>query len=309
MLDVIERLRANISRVYFGNTDAVSRIIRCLLSRGHVLIEDVPGVGKTILATTIARSIDGQFSRVQLTPDMLPGDLLGVTVYNRDGSRFEFKRGPIFANVVLADEVNRTTPRTQTALLEAMAEGNVSIDGVTHPLPRPFMVLATQNPYEFEGTYPLPENQLDRFLMRLSLGYPHPDTEAELLEARPATSVLSSIGPVIHADELLAMQQAVDVVRLDRTLREYIVRIASATRDHEEIQVGLSPRGSLALAHAARASAFCDGRDYATPDDIHDNIVAVCGHRLITRGYGTGAFGTAGESLLRSIVEGVPSPG
>lgn len=308
MTEAIDRLRDNVRSVYRGDPAAVDRLIACLLARGHALIEDVPGVGKTLLATAIARSLDVSFSRVQLTPDMLPSDLIGVTVYDREGSRFEFRPGPIFANLVLADEVNRTTPRTQTALLEAMNEGAVTVDGVTRPLGPPFMVLATQNPYEFEGTYPLPENQLDRFLMRLSLGYPEPEVEAELLELRPAQHGLGALRPVLTPAAVLELQERADAVRLSAELRRYVVAIAEATRRHPEVRVGVSPRGSLALAQAARATALMAGRDYAVPEDVLECVPAVLGHRLITREHGPGAPVAAAAGLLERVVESVPSP-
>ncbi|MCW5777166.1 MAG: AAA family ATPase [Phycisphaeraceae bacterium] len=307
MPDAIQRLRDNVQRVFLGNSPAVDRIICCLLSRGHLLIEDVPGVGKTVLANAIARSIHCSFSRIQLTPDMLPGDVLGVSIFDRETGEFTFKRGPIFANVVLADEINRTTPRTQTALLEAMSEASVSIDGVVHRLDQPFMVLATQNPYEFEGTYPLPENQLDRFLMRVRLGYPAPEDERRILELRPATTVLESLKPAIDKDELIHLQAEVDRVRVDPALLDYVVGFANATRRHDRIQIGLSPRGSLALTQAARATALFRGRDYAVPEDILDNVTAVCAHRIITRTY-LGAAPEAAEDVLTGILETLQSP-
>ncbi|MBL9030667.1 MAG: AAA family ATPase [Phycisphaerae bacterium] len=306
MTEPIAKLRENIASVFLGNRQAIDRVICCLLARGHVLIEDVPGVGKTVLATALAKSIDCAFSRVQLTPDMLPSDVLGVSIFNRATETFEFKRGPIFANIVLADEINRTTPRTQTALLEAMNEATVSVDGRVLRLEPPFMVVATQNPYEFEGTYPLPENQLDRFLMRTRLGYPSAAEEARVLDLRPAHFALPQLEPVLHRQDVVALQEAVDKVRLDRTLLDYIVSLAAATRSHSELQVGLSPRGSLALAQAARATAVLAGRDYAVPEDIVGNILPVCAHRVIPRGYQRDP--AHAEAVLGRIVETVKSP-
>jgi MoxR-like ATPase len=308
MTEAIQRLRDSIARAYLGDPAAIDRVIRCLLARGHVLIEDVPGVGKTVLASAVAKSIDCSFSRIQLTPDLLPADVLGVTIYDRGGSAFEFKRGPIFANIVLADEINRTTPRTQTALLEAMQDGSVSIDGVAHPLAQPFIVLATQNPYEFEGTYPLPENQLDRFLMRLTLGYPTASAEADMLDIRPAQTRLVELEPVLHADDVVKLQEATDNVRLDASLREYIVAIATASRETDKLEVGLSPRASLALAQAARATAVMDGRDYAVPEDILDNLVPVCAHRVLLRqGVGNAGWKAAAQ-ILEDLVEELKAP-
>jgi MoxR-like ATPase len=308
MNQAITRLRDNIAKVFLGNPAAVERVIVCLLARGHILIEDVPGVGKTVLATAVARSIDCSFSRVQLTPDLLPTDVLGVSIYDRTTGEFVFKKGPIFANIVLADEINRTTPRTQTALLEAMNEATVSIDGKVHILEQPFMVVATQNPYEFEGTYILPENQLDRFLMRTHLGYPSPKDEARVLDLRPANHALPQLEPVLHKDDVVKLQAEVDEVRLDPALVEYIISLANATRSHPELQVGLSPRGSLALAQAARATAALRGREYAIPEDITTNIHSVCAHRIVPRsGVLDGGADTAGR-ILETVVRTLKSP-
>lgn len=306
--DKIGPLRSQIARVYLGDSPAIDWLICCLLSRGHVLLEDVPGVGKTLLASTLARSIDCSFARVQLTPDMLPADLLGVSIFSRDGTELRFQPGPIFTSVLLADEINRTTPRTQSALLEAMSDAKVSIDGITHDLKQPFMVVATQNPAEFEGTYPLPENQLDRFLMRLSLGYPNPEAEIELLDLRPATTVLEHIAPVLHGDEVIAMQDSVDGVHLSEPIRRYIVEIARRTRDADEIMVGLSPRGSLALAQAARSWAWMEGRDFVEPEDVRALLVPVCAHRIVIEGATTGAHWLLAAELIEAIARLVDSP-
>ncbi|MEN0019435.1 MAG: MoxR family ATPase [Planctomycetota bacterium] len=277
----VSKLRDNIKSVYLGADEAVDRVLVCLFARGHLLLEDVPGVGKTILATAIAKSIDSSFSRIQLTPDMLPSDVLGVSVFRRDTGDFEFRPGPIFANLVLADEINRTPPRTQTALLEAMNEGSVSVDGEVRKLDPPFMVLATQNPSDFEGTYPLPENQLDRFLIQTSLGYPDPEAEKRLLDLRPAATMIDTLQPAITKDELIALQAEVDAVRIDDAILAYIVDFARATRAHPEVRVGLSPRGALALTQACRSTAFVVGRDYVIPDDLVGNVPLVCQHRII----------------------------
>jgi MoxR-like ATPase len=308
MIEAIDKLRRNISSVFLGNPDAVNRVICCLLARGHILIEDVPGVGKTVLATAMAKSIDCSFSRLQLTPDLLPSDVLGVSIFDRATNEFVFKHGPIFANIVLADEINRTTPRTQTALLEAMNEATVSIDGRVIRLDQPFMVVATQNPYEFEGTYPLPENQLDRFLMRTRLGYPSPADEARVLDLRPANHRLPNLEPVLHKDEVIELQRQVDAVRMDRSLLEYIITLANATRRHENLQVGLSPRGALALAQAARATAVLGARDYVIPEDITRNIEPVCAHRVVTRAYGREGDAEAAARILAGVVETIESP-
>lgn len=308
MQELIDRLRQNIKRVHLGGDDSVDRLICCLMARGHVLIEDVPGVGKTVLASALARSIELDFRRIQLTPDMLPADVLGVSVFNRELGRFEFHKGPVFTNLLLADEINRTTPRTQSALLEAMSESSVSVDGHVHRLGPPFMVIATQNPYEFEGTYLLPENQLDRFLMRLTLGYPDEAEERRLLDLRPLETVLRDLQPVMSASDLLSLQGAVDKVRLSVSVRGYIVSIARATREHESVEVGLSPRGSLALAQASRAAAFMAGRDYVIPEDVLDNLVAVAAHRLITSEFGSGGGWQAAAVLLEDIAAGIEAP-
>lgn len=306
--DAIDRLRENMSRVFIGNREAVDRAICCLLSRGHVLIEDVPGVGKTLLATALARSLDCTFSRIQLTPDMLPSDVLGVSIYNRDLHEFEFKRGPIFANIVLADEINRATPRTQSALLESMNEATVSVDGRVHVLEQPFMVIATQNPYEFEGTYLLPESQLDRFLMQIHLGYPSPADEARVLELRPAEHAIHELKPVMTRADVVELQRQVDRVSMDRSLVEYVIALAAATRTHPDLAVGLSPRGSLALAHAARATALLAGRDYCIPEDIRDNFVGVVAHRIVCRSQFEGGDGTAARRIAEGVLQKVPSP-
>ncbi len=307
MQDKIQELRENITKVFLGNEGAVDRLICCLLSRGHALIEDVPGVGKTVLATALARSIDCAFTRIQLTPDLLPGDVLGVSVLDKASGEFVLKKGPVFTNILLADEINRTTPRTQTALLEAMSEQQVSVDGRVLPLGSPFMVLATQNPYEFEGTYLLPENQLDRFLMRIELGYPSAEDELRVLEIRPAQKVLAELKPVLSRAEVIGLQDRVDDVKVDRAILDYIVRIAEATRNHPSIRVGLSPRGSLALAQASRATAMIHGREYVIPEDVLENLTDIAAHRLI---FTAGGHPDAEEAkaLLDSIAAGVGSP-
>ncbi len=300
-------LRDNIARVFLGSSASIDKLICCLLARGHVLIEDVPGVGKTVLAMALARSIDCVFSRVQLTPDLLPGDVLGVSIFDRNTGEFVFKPGPIFANIVLADEINRTPPRTQTALLEAMSEGSVSVDGKTTRLDPPFMVVATQNPSDYEGTYPLPENQLDRFLMRMSLGYPSPADEARVLDLRPASTSLPELRHVLTKADVLALQERADAARIDRALIEYIVAFANATRRDDRLRVGVSPRGALALAQAARATAVFNGRDYVIPEDILRNVIEVCAHRVIVRS----SFTSAAEPparILQSILETIASP-
>ncbi|UCD76026.1 MAG: MoxR family ATPase [Phycisphaerales bacterium] len=304
----IERLRDNITSVYMGNTAAVERIIVCLLARGHVLIEDVPGVGKTVLAQALARSIECSFARIQCTPDLLPSDIIGVTVYDRQSSSFQFKPGPVFNNIILADEINRTTPRTQSALLEAMSEPAVSVEGAVHPLPQPFIVVATQNPYEFEGTYFLPENQLDRFLMRVSLGYPAPDDESRIITKQPARTTLTRLEPVMTVEEVLELQRQVEAVKVDQALVDYIIALASATRDHDDLQVGVSPRGALAITQAAQATAALHGRDYCVPEDIVSNVQTVCAHRVISKTYMHAGDTASTRRIIQQVLETVPSP-
>ena len=306
--DALQRLRDNITLVYMGNTAAVDRVIVCLLARGHILIEDVPGVGKTVLANALARSIDCSFTRVQCTPDLLPSDIVGVSIYDRDTREFQFKPGPIFNHVILADEINRTTPRTQSALLEAMGETSVSVDGRTHVLPDPFMVVATQNPSEFEGTFPLPENQLDRFLMRISLGYPAPDDEARIIENQPSRTTLTHLQPVLTGAEVVALQEQVDAVRMDTALIDYVIALAAATRESDELQVGVSPRGSLALAQAARATAVMHGRDFCVPEDIVSNVIPLCAHRVISKTYLHAGDTASARRTMQQVMETVPSP-
>ncbi len=307
-LESLERLRQNITSVYMGNVAAVDRIIVCLLARGHVLIEDVPGVGKTVLANALAKSLDCTFARIQCTPDLLPSDITGVSIFNRDGRAFEFKKGPIFHNIVIADEINRTTPRTQSALLEAMSEGTVSAEGETYRLPEPFMVLATQNPYEFEGTYFLPENQLDRFIMRISLGYPAPDDESRILIKQPARTTLAELKPVMNGADVIALQGRVDQVKVDQSLLDYIIALATATRENEDLQVGVSPRGALALTQAARATAVLNDRDYCVPEDIVSNVIPVCAHRVISKTYMHTGDTLTTKRLIQQVLETVPSP-
>jgi MoxR-like ATPase len=308
MQDRIAALRGNIVAVYMGNTQAVDRLIVCLLARGHALIEDVPGVGKTVLANALARSIRCTFNRIQCTPDLLPSDVTGTSIYRQHSGTFEFRKGPIFANVVLADEINRTTPRTQAAMLEAMSDGTVSAEGEVHHLPQPFLVVATQNPYEFEGTYFLPENQLDRFLMRISLGYPSPDDESRILQKQPARTALPDLTPVMESDEVLALQRKTDEVKLAHELVDYIIAIATATRNSEDLQVGVSPRGALALAAAARATALVAGRDYCVPDDVVSNVLPVCAHRVISRTYMHQGDTLTTRRIMQRVLEAVPSP-
>ncbi|MDW8261736.1 MAG: AAA family ATPase, partial [Phycisphaerales bacterium] len=270
------------------------------------LIEDVPGVGKTVLARSLARSIDCKFSRIQLTPDLLPGDVLGVAVYNSHRGEFEFKPGPIFANIVLADEINRTTPRTQSALLEAMSEETVSVENETRRLERPFMVIATQNPFEFEGTYLLPENQLDRFLLRISIGYPDRASEQRILTQQPARNALEHLEPVIHAEDVVRLQDQVPRVRLDASVVDYIIDLLDRTREHEQLHLGVSPRGGIALTNACQAWALLHGRDYVTPDDVKMLFIPCCSHRVISKTFMHNGEADATARVLQSILDTVP---
>lgn len=307
-MEQIAALKKNIASVYLGNPLAIDRMVICLLARGHLLIEDVPGVGKTVLAQALSRSVRCSFGRIQCTPDLLPSDITGVAIYNRQSGAFGFRRGPVFANIVLADEINRATPRTQSALLEAMSEATVSAEGEVHHLPSPFMVIATQNPHEFEGTYLLPENQLDRFLMRIGLGYPSSTDESSIILRQPARGALHALEPVMESDDVLRLQEEVDAVRIDQTLVDYIIDIAQATRHHPELQLGVSPRGALALAQSARASARCARRDYVVPEDILDNLAAVCAHRVVVRHIGMHEGESGAARVLAEVVESLPSP-
>jgi MoxR-like ATPase len=304
----IDRLRDNIQSVFLGHSRAVDLLLTGLLARGHILIEDVPGVGKTVLARSLARSIDCRFTRIQLTPDLLPSDVLGVSVYNGTTQSFEFKPGPIFANIVLADEINRTTPRTQSALLEAMAEGTVSVENQTLPLGRPFMLVATQNPFEFEGTYFLPENQLDRFLLRISVGYPDRVAEHRILTTQPGRTALETLSPVLNAEDVVDLQDRVQEVRLDRAIVDYILDVVDATRHDEQLHLGVSPRGALALTQASQAAAMLAGRDYVTPDDVKQLVVPVFAHRVISKTYLHNGDANATARILQDILDQVATP-
>jgi len=306
--ETVERLRGNIGMVFLGHSRAVDLLLIGLLARGHVLIEDVPGVGKTVLAKSLARSIDCKFSRIQLTPDLLPGDVLGVSVYNSLTQRFEFKPGPIFANIVLADEINRTTPRTQSALLEAMSEEQVSIENETRRLERPFMVVATQNPFEFEGTYYLPENQLDRFLLKIGLGYPERNSEHRILTTQPGRAALENLQPVTSAAEIIQLQDLVPNTRIDTAIVDYILDLVDATRHDEQLHLGVSPRGALALTQAAQASAVLHGRDYVTPDDVKQLFIPVCAHRVVSKTYLSNGDANTTARILQSVLDQVPAP-
>jgi MoxR-like ATPase len=306
--DGIERLRANIASVFLGKPEAIHLVLVGLLAEGHLLIEDVPGIGKTLLAKALANSLGCAFHRIQFTPDLLPSDLIGTSVYHQSSGEFVFKPGPLFAQVVLADEINRTTPRTQSALLEAMNDRQVSVDGQTRPLGPPFIVLATQNPYEFEGTYPLPESQLDRFLMRLRLGYPDRAAEKEVLVRHRDGEPVDTLRPVLGAAEVVAFQERVRQVRVEETLNEYILDLVGATRNHPEVYLGASTRAALSLYRAAQAEALLDGRDYVVPDDLKGLAVPVLAHRLVTKSYRQHERPDAADTIVHDILGQTPLP-
>jgi MoxR-like ATPase len=307
---LIEQLEHSIARIIRGKDEAIRHALIALLARGHLLIEDVPGVGKTALAQALANSFHCAFQRVQFTSDMLPSDVLGISVFNPAEQQFEFKPGPIFTNIVLADEINRTTPKTQSALLEAMNEAQVTVDNTTHPLPQPFMVLATQNPIEHHGTYPLPESQLDRFMLRIRMGYPSRESEKEILQQRTHSRMTEAIESNIEASDVLTMQQEVMQVRVDDSLLDYALEIIDRTRKTERLTLGVSPRGSLMLQRAAQARAFMEGRDFCLPDDFKQLIVPVFAHRVAvnTRYANTQRKSVQAEAILREIVENTRVP-
>ncbi len=306
----IAAVEAAVSSVIRGKDEAVRMAVVCLLARGHLLIEDVPGVGKTTLGHTLARSLNCSFHRIQFTSDMLPSDVLGVTVYNNRIEEFEFKKGPVFTNILLADEINRTTPKTQSALLEAMNEQQVTLEGRTYPLPQPFMVIATQNPMEHYGTYPLPESQLDRFLMRIEMGYPDAAAEREILSSNGKRPGPEGIRAVAAAAEILELQQLARQVRVDETLTDYMMAVVDQTRSNQYLSLGVSPRGSLALRHAAQALALVEGRDYCLPDDFKRLAAPVFAHRVVVQsryGSSAGRFEQA-EQILQDILASVEVP-
>jgi MoxR-like ATPase len=303
----IVRLEANLSRALVGKADVVRLAVVGLVAKGHLLIEDVPGVGKTTLAAALARSIGAGFQRIQFTSDMLPSDVLGVAVYEPDKHEFVFKPGPIFTNIVLADEINRTTPKTQSSLLEAMNEAQVSLDHTTHALPRPFMVLATQNPLEHAGTFPLPESQLDRFLLRIRIGYPSEADERTILRGVGAP-VVDTLETILDAADVVELQEAADLVRVDDSVVDYVLAIVTATRRSRLLALGVSPRGSIALLRAARAHALADGRDFVVPDDVKRLAVPALAHRVLLAGPGQDGSGAGAEAILRAIVQDVPVP-
>ncbi len=300
-------IQANIEKVIVGKPQVIELLIVALLTPGHVLIEDVPGLGKTMLAKTLARSLGCSFQRVQFTPDLLPSDITGVNVFNQKSGEFEFRAGPILSQIVLADEINRAGPRTQSALLEAMEERQVTIDGLTRSIPQPFLVIATQNPIELEGTFPLPEAQLDRFLMRVAIGYPDPDEEREVLRRFRESDPLSELRPVVSSEEILALSKACRSVYMSPAIETYILSLVRATRDNRALSLGASPRGSLALYHAAQVLAAIRGRTFVIPDDVQTLVVPTLAHRLILSSQSR-LRGTAMSVILKDVLEQVPVP-
>jgi MoxR-like ATPase len=308
LMALLNRLQENIGSVVLGKPEVIKLAVVALLAEGHVLIEDVPGVGKTLLARALAASIDCSFRRVQFTPDLLPSDILGSSVYHAASGEFVFKQGPIFANVILADEINRTTPRTQSALLEAMSDRQVSVEGKTYPLDPPFIVLATQNPYEFEGTYVLPESQLDRFMIRLRMGYPLRSEERKVLSSHRAGEPVESLSPVLSAEDILHLQRAVRNIRVDDAIADYLLDIVHATRKGEDLHVGVSTRGALTLYRAAQSLALVSGRDYVVPDDVKSLAVPILAHRVVGKSFlQAGEFGAA-EAIIRDLVDRLRVP-
>ena len=304
--ELFDAITANIAQVLRGKSETIELAVMCLLAEGHLLVEDVPGVGKTSLAKALAASIHCSWKRIQFTPDLLPADLVGVSIYQRSTETFQFEPGPLFANIVLADEINRASPKTQSALLEAMEERQITADGRSRPLPPPFMVIATQNPIDQEGTYRLPESQLDRFLLRISIGYPGRTAEMEMLDTHGSSEALTALEPVVSADEILAMIDAVKGVHVARALKSYLVDLAETSRRHPSIELGLSPRATLQLAAASRAHAAARGRNYATPDDVKAVAHASLSHRVVIRSdHGTQL---SPADAISEVLDAVPVP-
>ena len=304
---VLTQVVHNVEQVIVGKSKAVQLCLVALLCGGHVLLEDVPGVGKTMLVRSLAKTLGCSFKRIQFTPDLLPSDVTGVSIYNQKNNEFEFRPGPIMGNVILADEINRTSPKTQSALLEAMEESSVTVDGVTYDLPSPFLVMATQNPIEYEGTFPLPEAQLDRFLLKLNLGYPNQQDEVDMLGRQQLGHPIEKIEQVTNLEMLQSMQQKVREVYVEESIREYIVQITTETRKHQAVYLGASPRGSLSLFRAAQALAFVLGRDYVVPDDVKQLVPVTLTHRIILKSEAR-LGGTTVEQILQDILKGIPVP-
>lgn len=305
---LVEKLIANIEKAVFGKSEAVRLAVLALLAEGHLLIEDAPGVGKTSLAKAIARSLNCRFTRLQFTPDMLPSDILGSSVFLPNVGEFEFRQGPIFSNVLLADEINRTTPRTQSALLEAMNEAQVSIESKTRALDKPFFVLATQNPFEFEGTFPLPENQLDRFMLCIDIGYPDLQSEKDILVNHRAGQPVDQLEPVLELSQLEGLQQATRDITVDDSISEYLLKIVTATREHSQLSLGVSTRGALTFYRAIQARALIENRDYATPDDVKQLAMPVLAHRVVCQGVVREGHRDKARTVIRQILDSTRVP-
>jgi MoxR-like ATPase len=305
---LLRRLEDNIGQVVLGKPDVVRHCLVALVAGEHLLLEDVPGVGKTLVGKALAKSVSGEFTRIQFTPDLLPSDIVGSSVFNQKTAEFQYNRGPIFANLVLADEINRAPPRTQAALLEAMSDGQVSVDGQTYPLPKPFMVIATQNPFEFEGTYALPESQLDRFLMRISMGYPGREHDRHILNAHRRGEPVGQLQAAIRPEQVLQLQAAAREIKVEQSVADYLLDVVHATREAETLHVGVSTRGALSLYRACQSLAFLEGREFVAPDDVKRLAVPVLSHRVIAKGYLQGTQRDMVEGVVRRIVETVPTP-
>jgi len=303
----IHRLEANLEQVIRGKTEALRLLITAFLGRGHILIEDVPGVGKTTLANAVARTINGVFKRIQFTPDLLPSDIVGTNILNPKNATFDFIKGPIFANILLADEINRTSPRTQSSLLEGMNENQVTVDGVKYPLPELFCVIATQNPIEYHGTYPLPEAQMDRFAMQIEMGYPDGETEIDILKDEPGGKILKDLQSQASVEEILVIQELIDQVKVGESVLRYLLAIVNRTRNHSSLKLGISPRGALIFKHMAQAYSYVCGRDYVIPDDIKKLLLPVCAHRIILDTKSKYS-GINRRNLLLDLMEEVPVP-
>jgi MoxR-like ATPase len=306
--EIIGQIRRNVESAVLGKEKAIKLSTVALLAGGHVLLEDAPGLGKTSMARAIAKTLGCQFTRLQFTPDLLPSDILGANIFRPNSGDFEFRPGPVFTNVLLADEINRTTPRTQSALLEAMSERQVSIEGITHSLGNPFLVIATQNPFEYEGTYPLPENQLDRFMMCLDLGYPSREVERQILKDHREGQPVDSLQPVLDLPRLVALQKLVCEVRVDDSIADYLLEITARTRSHNELMLGVSTRGALTLYRAAQALALTDGRNYVIPDDVKEVAIPVLAHRIVCRGAIREGHRQRASQILRTLLDSIAVP-
>ncbi len=306
----IKKLLENISKVIIGKEEVIKLTLVSLFCEGHLLIEDLPGMGKTTLAKAIAHSINCSFKRIQFTSDLLPSDILGINIFNQSTGKFQFEKGPIFANIVLADEINRTTPKTQSALLEAMNEGSVTIENISYELPKPFMVIATQNPSEHHGTFPLPESQLDRFFLKIEIGYPGQEEEKDIIKNIPSKNLLENIKPVLGKNEIIEMQKKVPEIYADESILDYIIEIINGTRFNPKIEIGVSPRGSIYLFKASQALAMINGRDFVIPDDVKKIAPYVLPHRIILRSRESGKINSFRENkkIIEEILEEVPVP-